>query len=126
MPASSAIKVDGLTALQKALKNCEKEVKSGIRAKLRDVGEPVRVEAERLASEEIRRIGPAWSQMKIGLTSSLLYVAPKQRSTSAASRKRKNLAALLGRALNDAVDAKRAESLGLMENALDDILQRNW
>lgn len=125
MPAS-AIKIDGLAQFQKTLKSCERDVRLGVKASLRAAAEPVRVEAERLAPQEIKNVGPDWSQMRVGLTTSVLYVAPKQRTSSQQGRKRRNMAGLLGRVLDDALESKSSEAEGLIEKALDDILERNW
>lgn len=124
--SASAIRIEGLAEFQKTLKVCEREVRLGVRAKLKDAAEPVRVEAEHLAAAEIRNIGHDWSQMRVGITTSLLYVAPKQRGAKSGGRKRGNMFGLLSRALNEALDAKAPEVERLLEGALDDILHRNW
>jgi hypothetical protein len=62
---------------------------------LRAAAEPVRADAERLAVETIPRIGVPWSRMRIGVTTTSVYLAPRQRGAKLPKRRRPNLAALL-------------------------------
>lgn len=90
--------VEGYTGLMRAIARSERDVRLGIRGELRELAKPVADQAERLALEEITRIGPRWSKMRVGVTSQIVYVAPKQRgvkSRGLAKRKRPNLATRL-------------------------------
>lgn len=125
--AVGEVEIKGLADLQRALRSCSREVRLGVRKKLRSVAEPVRLEAERLALEEISHIGPDWSQMRIGITTWTVYVAPKQRGIKQGAKKRRNLAPLLAdEAMNPALENRRGEVVDLIGRALDDILVRNW
>lgn len=95
-----AIRVKGLADLNRALKVAERDVRLGIRAELRHVAEPVRADAETLATARISHIGPNWSRMRVGVTQSSVYVVPRQRGTKTGRRKRPNLAVRL---MNDAM-----------------------
>ncbi len=118
MPAAAGIKVRGFTELQRALKNADKETRLGIRKVERQVAEPVRVEAQALASREISHIGKEWAAMRIGITTKLVYVAPKQRRRKGTARP--NLAGLLlTKAMEPALDRHREQIERSMEEALD-------
>jgi hypothetical protein len=129
MPATSAVRVKGLRELQRAFSVADKKLAKELRSRLRDVAEPVRADAERLAVQEIRNIGIPWSRMRVGITRSLVYVAPVERgvkSKGRASRRRPNLADLLmGRAMSPALEANEGRVLHELEDVLDDV-GRAW
>jgi hypothetical protein len=120
--ADQTIHVQGLRDLQRAFALADKSVSKELRATLRDAAEPVRSDAARLAVQEITRIGPRWSQMRVGVTRTLVYVAPKERgvkSRGLQQRKRKNLAPLLrDRALDPALD----RNIGQVERKVEQML----
>ena len=98
MPASaSTVRVEGLRDLQRAFKLADRAQEKDLRVTLRRVAEPVRSEAELLASSTIPRIGLPWSRMRVGVTQTSVYVAPRQRGDRArgSRRRRPNLAGLL-------------------------------
>ncbi len=95
MPASETIHVQGLRELNRAFKAADRTLSRELRVSLRAAVEPVRTTAEQLATEQIPRIGVPWSQMRIGVTTTSVYLAPKQRGTKFQSRRRPNLAKLL-------------------------------
>lgn len=101
--------VRNLNELVRTFNHAPADVKREFRKELRSVGEPVRVTAERLATSSIRRIGPNWSKMRTGVTTKVVYVAPRQRGAKgrgSQSRRRPNLAPLLAdRALGPALEA---------------------
>ena len=105
-----AIKIKGLTDLNRVLRVAEKDVRVGIRAELRHTAEPVRADAEQLATARISNIGINWSRMKVGVTQSSVYVAPRQRGTKTRRRKRPNLAVrMMNEAMQPALDKNTAE-----------------
>jgi hypothetical protein len=120
--ADQTIHVQGLRDLQRAFALADKSVSKELRKSLRDAAEPVRSDAARLAVQEITRIGPRWSQMRVGVTRTLVYVAPKERgvkSRGLQQRKRKNLAPLLrDRALDPALD----RNIGQVERKVEQML----
>lgn len=96
MPAvGETLRVDGLADLQRAFALADRKLSQELRGELREAAEPVRVGAESLAAASIPRIGIPWSRMRVGVTRTSAYVAPRQRGTRLQSRKRRNLAGLL-------------------------------
>lgn len=102
------VRVRGLVELNRALRRTEKDVRLGIRKELRSVAEPIRSDAETLASSSIRNIGPNWSRMRVGLTVDTIYVAPRERGVKRRGeqrRRRPNMADLLmNRAMQPALE----------------------
>lgn len=118
MPAQTAVRVEGLRALSRAFAVADKTLSRELRKGLRDAAEPVRADAEALASSRISNIGVSWSRMRVGVTRSSVYVAPRERGTRGRSR-RSNLAGLLlERAMQPALEA----NIGDVEEAVDDVL----
>lgn len=119
-----AVHVIGLRELVRACNASEREVRLGVRAKLREAAEPVRERAEALAVEDISNIGEVWPRMRIGVTTSEVYVAPRARRRGGSPRP--NLAGLLIREMETALDDRKDVVEGLVEHALDEIADRNW
>lgn len=122
MPASSAIRVKGLRDLQRAFGIADRSLQKRLRSTLREVAEPVRAEAEALASDNIRNIGEDWPLMRVGVTQKLVYVAPQEKGRRSGSQDgvaRPNLAPLLmDRAMSPALDNNASQ----IEDALDEML----
>lgn len=117
----ATVKVKGLTELNRALRRTDKDVRVGIRRELRSVAEPVRADAEALATVQIPGIGKPWSSMRVGQTLDSVYVAPKQRGSRVKARQRPNLAGLLmDRALQPALD----RNAHMIEDDMDEVLGR--
>jgi hypothetical protein len=99
-----------------------KDTKLGIRPALRKAAEPVRAAAAGKALGEIRNMpgSPNWAQMRTGVTTKVVYVAPKQKGTHGRGRRRRpNLAGLLmDRAMAPALE----ENIGGVERALETML----
>lgn len=123
--SAGASRVEGLNELLRACKASEKEVRLGVRAKLREAGEPVRARTEELAVSNISHVGSTWSRMRVGVTAREVYVAPRARRRAGSPRP--NLGGLLMRkAMSPALDQKRDEVVSMLEHALDEIADRNW
>lgn len=120
MPAP-AVQVKGLRDLQRAFKLADATARRELRDALKEIGEPIARDAEALAVAKIRRIGKAWPQMRVGVTQSLVYVAPKQRgSKQNRALRRPNLFDLLmGRAMEPALDQNIAGVDAAVGRALD-------
>jgi hypothetical protein len=104
-PVAQTRVVEGLADLNRAFALADAKVRREFRNELREVAEPVRVDAESLATVAIPRIGIPWSRMRIGVTRNTVYVAPRQRGSRVPPRRRPNLAALLrDRAMVPAVE----------------------
>jgi hypothetical protein len=86
--------VRGYRELDRAFADISKDLRKEERKQLREVAEPVRALAESMAAGNISNIGAYWSRMRLGVTSKVVYVAPKSRKTGRGSP-RPNLAGLL-------------------------------
>lgn len=122
--AGGAVRVQGLRELNRAFKVADARLAKELRVALRDAAEPVRAEAEQLALSTITRMTVPWSQMRIGVTSTRVYVAPRQRGARQPQRKRPNLAALLlRRSMLPALDHNQAEVVHRLDEMLGTVGQ---
>lgn len=121
MPAAThAAHVKGLRELVAAFDLMQGKTSSEVRVALAEAGEPVKDAAESLAVANVRNIGEDWSRMRLGITRSLVYIAPAMRSRRTGLR-RPNLAILLlERAMFPAVERNEAGVI----RALDAMLGR--
>jgi hypothetical protein len=123
-----AIILRGQRELIRAFTLAGKETSREIRSELRGVAEPIRADAEQLAAETIPRIGPKWSRMRVGVTTRLVYVAPRQRGVRNFDdpRARPKFADLvMGRAMEPALERNRVRAEAAVEEALARI-GRDW
>jgi hypothetical protein len=84
--------------LSRAFAKADKQLKRDYRESLRSLAEPVKVEAQARATQEITNIGSRWSLMRVGVTQKLVYVAPQERGRASRRNvaiRRPNLATLL-------------------------------
>lgn len=120
---SDALEIGGLRDLQRTFRELEPALAKALRAELKDVGEPVRAAAQVDALRDITNIGPVWSLMRIGTSPSKgIYVAPKSRNKGGS--KRPNLAGLLEKAMDDAVEEKAPEVFARMELTVNRLIER--
>lgn len=118
-----AVQIRGLRELNHALQAYNKDLQRELRDELRDAAEPVRGRAESLASSSISNIG-FWSQMRTGVTSRVVYVAPRRRRRGGSPRP--NLAGLLmGQAMEPALDAEQGQVVRSVESMLDRLGREN-
>lgn len=129
MVNDATIEVRGLTDLQRAFKVAAPMAQRELRKALRQVAEPVKRDAEQLARANISRIGQPWSQMRVGITQKVVYVAPKQRGVKSRTDRRfrrPNLFELLmGRSLEPALQQNEARVEASVQVALDTV-GRAW
>lgn len=115
--------------LQRLAAATGKEASKETRKALAEVAEPTRVDAERYAESGIRRIGPRWSRMRVGVTRRSVYVAPRQRGVKARGpdpRRRPRFADLMEeRAMTPALEKNRDNFSRRVEDAFERIA-RNW
>lgn len=124
MPAVEGIRIEGLRELQRGFKGVSKDASKGLRVELRKVGEGVRSLAESKASSEITRIGPKWGRMRLGVTTSYVYIAPRSRRGTGSPRP--NLAGLLmSRAMIPAAEESQEATVLAVEGMLDRISVAN-
>lgn len=124
-----AIRVEGLRELELAFKLYGRGLEKGIREAMETAAEPVRLDAQTLAVENISNIGFPWSRMRVGVTRRTAYVAPQQRGRRSRLRPnagRPNLRGLLlERAMEPALDQNVSRVEREFVDALDD-LARMW
>jgi DNA-directed RNA polymerase subunit L len=128
MPAQ-AVSVKGLRELNRAFARADKRLKREKNDALKDAAEPVRQDAETLAAANISRIGIPWSQMRIGVTQRVVYVAPKQRGVTsrgnARMRRPKFGTRLMDEAMQPALDADHQKVVDNLEDVLRTV-SREW
>lgn len=127
MPANPAVQLHGMRDLLRAFSKADRDTKKGTRAVMSAIAQPVASTAEELAVQRITRIGPRWSKMRVGLTTRVLYVAPRQRGVrgGAGRRRRPNLAPLMmDRAMEPALEQHRPAFELALDRALDQICDR--
>lgn len=122
------VRVHGFAEMNRALRRAERDIRVETRAELRNVAEPIRTDAEKLAVENIRRIGPKWSRMRTGMTTNVVYVAPRERGVKRKGdfrRRRPNLAGLMmDRAMQPALERHEHEIDEQFGHALNRITNR--
>jgi hypothetical protein len=125
-----AVVVKGIRDVNAAFARTDRDIRLGWRAGMRQVAEPVRQDAERLAASEIRRMpaSPRWSRMRVGVTRTMVYVAPRQKGTRGrgpVAGRRPNLAGLLmDRAMQPALERHEHDTTAAFERLLDTVADR--
>ena len=121
----SAVHIRGLAELDKAFAAASRTEQKELRVGLAEAAEPVGRSAESLARERISHIGDAWSEMRIGVTRRLVYVAQKQRGRESRRNpnlRRPNLAELLlGRSMVPALELHAGEVQERLGHVLDTV-----
>jgi hypothetical protein len=126
MPAFEGIRIQGFRELSRAFAVADATLSREFRDALEEAAEPVRVDAEILAVDTIPRIGFAWSRMRVGVTRSSVYVAPRERGRRRRGTRRPNLAGLLlGRAMEPALESNIPGVEKAVENVLNTV-GRAW
>lgn len=116
--AVGTIKVEGLRGLQRASKAAGKETAREVTRALKESAEPVQATAQRLALAS--GAGTRWSKMRIGATTTKVYVAPASRRRGGSPRP--NFAGrLMSKSLLPALAAEEEETVRRFERALDRI-----
>jgi hypothetical protein len=124
--ANETIRVHGLRELNRAFARADKTVRLEKNKKLRRAAEPVRADAEALAVDRISRIGPEWSRMRVGVTTKVVYVAPKPKGTRNQSRRRPKLAGrLMDESMVPALNRNRPAVMEALDEVLDE-MERDW
>lgn len=124
--SEGAVSVKGLRELNRAFAQLSADLRHELRAELAAAGEPVANAAEQLALANISHIGDHWSRMRVGVTTTLVYVAPRSRRRRKASYARPNLAPLLmDKAMQPALEQKAPEVYGLIDVMLGRLAGEN-
>jgi hypothetical protein len=119
--------VKGLRDVNAAFAHTDRDLRLGWRAGMRQVAEPVRRDAQESAMSAIRRMpgSPKWARMRVGVTRTMVYVAPRQKGTRGrgpAGRSRPNLGDLLmDRAMQPALERHEHEITARFEHLLDHV-----
>lgn len=120
---AGAVALHGYRELATAFAKADDQRKKAVPLVMREVAEPIRRDSSALARGKIRRMDERWSQMRTGVTRTLVYVAPKQRGIKARGehpRRRPNLAPLLAdRAMEPALHRHEADVANAVDRALD-------
>jgi hypothetical protein len=129
-PPVPRLRAEGAFELALAFRAINKEMGDGIKEALENAAEPVRSGATTLAREQISGVARGripWYQMRIGsnLSKGLVYIAPQQRSTKLASRKRPNLAPRLLAPMLQSLESNAGRVEDEFERTVDDAT-RAW
>lgn len=119
--------VYGLREIQGAYAKLERDTRLGMHGTLRDAAEPVQRGAEALSQARITRIGPRWWKMRVGVTRTLVYVAPRQRGIGKGKgadprRRRKFGDLLMERAMEPALEQNETQVEQLIDRFLDHVV----
>jgi hypothetical protein len=101
------LRIKGQAELERAFLELRREVFLEMKASLLEGGKAVAEESQRRIPGDASNIGGRWSQFRIGATVKGVYVAPRFHRRSGSPRK--NLAPLLAKAMEDALDDKKEE-----------------
>jgi len=115
-----AVHVEGLAGLQRGFRTIDKNMHKELRNTLKKAAEPVRLDAEGRARSEIPNIGDTWSRMRTGVTTNVVYVAPKTRGTRGRYRRPNFATLLMDRAMAPALEAHADEIEREIGEMLDD------
>lgn len=131
MPAAAfgpALRVRGMRELQAALAQADRGTRLGVRRELRELGRPVQQDAQALALGRIPGMArsPQWAGMRVGVTRTLVYVAPKQRGRRNRQQLlRPNLAGLMmDRAMEPALERNEGKIERNFEEMIDRVADR--
>jgi len=128
--AAGTVQVTGLRDLQRAFRAADKAVNEDLRDALAEAAQPVKVDAQRLAAHNIRRMQPSssWARMRVGVSQTLVYVAPVERGVKGRGNNRRRRGygtgppsfadLLMDRALEPALE----HNSGRIQNRLDQML----
>jgi hypothetical protein len=122
----SGVHIEGFDELLHDLTTIDKTLRKGFITDLDEIIEPVRVGAERLATNEIRNIGTKWHKMRSGVSRrfAVAYVAPVQRGLKTRGddrRRRPRFADLL---LDRAMEPALQENEVVVELGVEKMIDR--
>lgn len=123
MADTRAFRIEGLRELRTAFRVAGVGMEKDLDAALKSSAEPVRTDAQALATSSIRKIGIPWSRMRVGITRHTVYVAPVKRRGR--SRRPNLFDLLLADALSPALDRNRDRVETEVQDAVRD-MGRAW
>lgn len=123
---AGTVAVRGLAELNRAFKRIEGDLPGDLRHALKEAAEPVRQEAQNLARGRISHLGAVspWGEMRTGVTSRVVYVAPKRRRRGGTPRPQFGTK-LLTEAMIPALESRQAVVLHAVENVIDHLADAN-
>lgn len=114
------IRVEGYRSLMRSFALISDGLRKDLRVQLAEAAAPVKPAAESLADSRIRNIGDRWSRMRIGVTTTAVYLAPASRRRRGSPRP--NLAPLLmNESMLPAVTAELPAVRTRLEGWLDEL-----
>ena len=130
---ANAVRIEGLRELERAFKLYGRGLEKGLREVLEASAEVVRPDAQLLTRSALKppkEGGADWTQMRVGVTRRMGYVAPVERGNrsrrpSSRARGAKFKARVLGRALEPALQNNKPRVEREFKDALVD-LARMW
>lgn len=125
MPGTADIIVRGRAEVERAFLDLRKEVLLGIKPALLEAVKPAAAEASRNMDADISNIGDRWDQVRVGATVKGVYLAPKQRRGRNRNLARPNLAPLLTKAMQQAVDDNQEKIVEAISLVIDAAAARN-
>jgi hypothetical protein len=113
--------IHGLAEVSAAFADAGPDATRELRGGLSKAAEPVARDAEGLALGQIRKMTSDWSEMRVGVLTRVVYVAPKKRGIRGDSpRKRPKFAPLLmARAMEPALQRNENRVVHTLQAALD-------
>lgn len=121
---ADTIRVQGLRELNRAFARADRTVRNDKNKKLREAAEPVRRGAEVLAEGRITNIGEVWPRMRVGVTQSSVYVAPRTRNRGGPKRPRFGTR-LVEDAMIPSLNSNREQAVRRLDELLAE-MERDW
>ena len=124
---ADAVRVLGLAELERAFGRADRAVRADMRDALAEAAAPVRSDAQRLAGQNISRLGAGrpWSRMRIGVSRTVAYVAPVERGIKGRGgqrlRRPKFGTRLMNEAMQPALDMNAAQVERRVEKLIDEV-----
>jgi hypothetical protein len=123
---ADAVRVVGLRQLERAFRAADRAVASDLKDALEEAAQPVRRDAQSLASSQITNVSPGdpWAGMRIGSSRSIVYVAPIERSRGRGDsprRRPKFGTKLMTEAMEPALERNRENVERRLDRMLDEV-----
>jgi len=114
------VRVEGLSGLRRAFKAASAYESKQLLGRLKDAAEPVKVDAQGLATSTIKASKIDWTQMRVGILRHSVYVAPVQRGGKGSRRGSKFATRVMNNAMLPALHANRDHVVEAVDELLKD------
>lgn len=102
------IEITGLTELFRGLEAAGGPMlKREVMDSIKGAGNIIKTDAEGLAATRIRNITEPWTRMRLGWTSNVVYIAPRERGTNSPNQRRPGFGLLLLEQMDSALGANK-------------------